>query len=476
MAPLSRPAGEDLRHGLAARVGADVRALAALRIGLGTVLLLDLALRARSLVAFYTDAGVLPRPLLAEQYPVVHRLSIHALSGQAWMQALLFVVAGLADLALVVGYRTRLATVVSLLLLVSLHARNPTVLNAGDVLLRRLLFWSIFLPLGARWSLDARVREFDRTRVATFATAGLLLQVVLVYVSNAVFKLRGDRWIRGEAVESVLALDGYSALLGPHLAEVPALLAALTWTWFALVTLSWLLVALTGWPRGLLALLFAAMHAGMALTIDLGVFPLVSIVALLPFLPATVWHSVETGRVPPARFGVARRFDFRPPEVTPRLSGWYRRFRSTLLGVLVVLVVLWNAVALGFVTAPEGTPSEVTERSWNMFGRPPVAETWTVAPGTLSSGRSVDALRGGPVSLDRPPDESRFPRARWRKHLSRYTDRPALTPALAEHLCERWNRTHEDSLVSVGVKRVRAPVDGSAVEPRRTVLLESTRC
>ena len=62
----------------------------------------------------------------------------------------------LLAVALLVGYRTRLATIGSWILLASIHVRLPVVINAGDTLLRVLLFWSIFLPLGAMWSVDAR--------------------------------------------------------------------------------------------------------------------------------------------------------------------------------------------------------------------------------------------------------------------------------------------------------------------------------
>jgi hypothetical protein len=33
--------------------------------------------------------------------------------------------------------------------------RNPYILSGGDVLLRVVVFWAMFLPLGDRYSLDA---------------------------------------------------------------------------------------------------------------------------------------------------------------------------------------------------------------------------------------------------------------------------------------------------------------------------------
>lgn len=198
-------ASERVRSALARRFGIDTRALAAYRIALGLLLILDLALRSRDLRAHYTDFGVLPRAALSEK---LQYLSIHTISGDAWVQALLFVIAGLVAAAFVVGYRTKLATLVSFVLLVSLHARNPLVLNGGDLLFRRLLFWSLFLPLGERWSVDAlRAEETPRTRVSNAASAVLLLQVLAVYATNAVVKLRGDLWVNGEAIQYVFSLS-----------------------------------------------------------------------------------------------------------------------------------------------------------------------------------------------------------------------------------------------------------------------------
>ena len=138
--------------------GIDLRSLAAFRIGIGALLLTDLGMRATDLTAHYTDDGIVPRSLLDDRLRDSWRWSWHMLNGSAAFQSALFLVAAFAAAALMVGFRTRFATVVSWLLLVSLHARNPFIVNAGDVLLRVVLFWSIFLPLGAVWSIDHRYR------------------------------------------------------------------------------------------------------------------------------------------------------------------------------------------------------------------------------------------------------------------------------------------------------------------------------
>ena len=82
------------------RFAIDARALAGFRIAVAALVGGDVAFRARSLRAFYTDAGVLPRSALAAEYPTLAALSLHALSGSVAVQAVLFAATALAALAL----------------------------------------------------------------------------------------------------------------------------------------------------------------------------------------------------------------------------------------------------------------------------------------------------------------------------------------------------------------------------------------
>ena len=125
--------------------GADLRSLAALRIGCALLILLDLLQRSTDLVAHYTDYGVAPRTLVMENLSSRWYSSLHLMSGVWQLQALLFLIAGGAAIALLVGYRTRLATIVSWALFVSLCARNFYLVQGGDLLLRVVLFWGMFL-------------------------------------------------------------------------------------------------------------------------------------------------------------------------------------------------------------------------------------------------------------------------------------------------------------------------------------------
>ncbi|ELZ55067.1 MULTISPECIES: HTTM domain-containing protein [Halorubrum] len=456
--------GSRFRGALRRRLGVDPRAFAAFRVALGVVLLVDLALRARNLTAFYTDAGVLPRATLAEVYPVAARLSLHAVTGEPRAVALLFLAAAVAAVALALGYRTRVATAVSLVLLASLQARNPFVLNAGDVLLVRLLGAGLLCPLGARWSLDAVRRGDGATpaagrvaaatdRVAGPAAALPLVLVVVVYVSNAVEKLRGTAWPAGEAVERVFRLTYLHGPLGGLVPEWSPLLTAATYGWLALLVASPLLIAAAGRLRATLAGTLLAAHLSMALALQIGVFSVISAAALLPFFPPFVWDRVERGVAPVAdriRSVAGRGFAAEPTTPDPTDSEPLRTVRDraaavvpVLAAVLLVALVAWNGMALGLVETPDPVASvaDPTESGWDMFApNPPTTDALVAASATTADGDRIDALYGDRVARDRPPADARaYPTARWRKLLALLADdpEPARVDAVLGHLCDR---------------------------------------
>ena len=514
-----------LSAAFAARVGIDLRALAAFRIGLGALLLADLARRSRSLTAFYTDDGVLPRRAFFSDYAASN--SLHALSGEPWAVALLFGVAGAFALALLVGYRTRLVTVVSWLLLLSLHARNPMVLNAGDSLLRMLLFWSVFLPLGARWSADAVRRAGARTgteagagsaapgpsgpAVATVATMALLLQMLLMYLTNAVHKRGGDLWMSGEAVVYVMQADQFTYLLGNPLADFHGLLRVLTVAWVGLLFASPLLLLSTGFPRAAVASLFIGMHLGMAVTMRIGLFPVIVVVGFIPFFQAPVWDTAErlverfdgrgalahwrsrlagrAERVASLDASVSRsiasdRIDGLRESGLPVSLGRGRVFVTTVLPyVFLVLMVLSSAQAVGYAETPDPAEDVLEavemDQHWRMFAPDPAYTTrWFAAPATLEDGSERDIFRDAPVTLDRPARaETTYPTSRWRKYLSNVysTDNENHRSYFANYLCDDWNRTHETAAENVTVYQMyeRAdPINGTVEAENEVKLIE----
>ncbi|WP_226007216.1 HTTM domain-containing protein [Natrinema salinisoli] len=472
------------------RFGIDPRALAAFRIGLGLVVLFDLLfLRAPGLVAFYTDEGVLPRSTLAETTPVLARWSLHALSGSVWIQALLLGATGVLAACVLVGYRHRLAALGTALLLASLHARNPYLVNGGDTILLSLLAFAALLPLEMRWSLRPRRSgtrgtsdsRRDDDRVVSVATAILLLHVVVIYAINAILKFQSEAWMAGVGAQRILQLEDFVYLLGPAMAEVPAVLVAINWLWTATLAASVLLVLATGWLRTATVAAFVAAHLGMAVTMRLGAFPFVMVAVLLVFLPPQFWDRVDrygstaglgqrlesfvTGaridrkRESASEENAAAGAASSGTVLSPGLRRSVRLAASVLLVCVFVAIVGWQVAAAGLVDTPvSGDDSTLGSASWAFFAPdPPDSYSWYVVEATDESGESTDLVTGGPVTFDRPPNAmDRYPSTLWKRYGTKAqgTGDPVLESAGA-YFCDRA----PGGIESVTIYRVEQPVD-----------------
>jgi hypothetical protein len=471
---------------LSEQFGIDTRGLAAFRIGAGAVILLDLALRAQHLVVFYTDNGVWPRSLNAALFPVLHSLSVHAWFGSASAQVVLFVLAGVAATALLVGYRTTVATTASAALLISLQFRNPLVLTAGDLVLSVLLLFGVALPLGGRYSIDAVHGGSRRDRVSNILTAAPLLFVVFhVYTANAITHLRSEQWTGGEAIKTVFAVDSMTVFLGEVVAGHSTLLATINWIWLVMLVAAPLLVLSSGRLRSSLILLYGGAHLGIFLTLYLVTFPLVNCVALLLFLPSDTWDWVTTGVpewVNESLTDNARQIErllYRQTE--PSLSDWSARV-GRLVGVLVVIVVLLTFTAWGTMTLhPEvdtsnTVPVEHKRYPFAVFSPEPLhTDGWYVAPVTLESGLVVDAYRLNTVSWDRPPDLDRaYPGPRWTTYMIAgpyrvHAAEDSVIEGFAVYLCDRAADHYTPPVENVTVYFIRESSNGTATTRVRII-------
>ncbi len=284
-------------EGLVARLFAvDLRSLALLRISLAILIGVDLIARARDLTAHYTDLGIMPCSVAIMDNPIASVWSAHLWGGSFAYQAVLFSIAGALAVCLLLGYRTRVVTIVSWYLLISLHTRNHAITFGVDQLLRMLLFWSMFLPLGARWSLDSRRAMTETpTRVLSAASAAILVQVFLVYFFAAQLK-SGPTWYDGTAVERTLNLYTTAEPFGRWLLQFPRVLEFLTYSSWTLEFFGAFLLFspfFTVACRLVLIMAFATLQIGFSQTLNLGLFPWVSIAAMLPFAPSCVWDRTS---------------------------------------------------------------------------------------------------------------------------------------------------------------------------------------
>lgn len=277
----------------------DLRSLALFRIGLAWVILTDLILRFGDISIFYSGEGVLPRQVLTEKLLNPWYWSVYLISDRPIVQTLVFAVAILLAFLLLIGYRTRLVIIAVWAMTISLHNRNPALLFAGDDALRAILFWAMFLPLGAAYSVDRALNSSQKPLPKSFcsvATAALMIQLCFIYIFSAFFKHQSPLWSsEGSAVYYALNFDQYATVFDPLLLNLGGLLTPLT---FFVLWLEWLAPLIIFIPfrnnffRCFTIVLFILLHLGFGLFFEIGIFPLLCIFTWLAFLPSSVWDGL----------------------------------------------------------------------------------------------------------------------------------------------------------------------------------------
>ncbi|RQG91048.1 HTTM domain-containing protein [Natrarchaeobius chitinivorans] len=456
----------------------DTRTLAVFRVFLAVLILADLALRSRNFTAFYTKDGLVPPDLARETAPIDVG-SVYFLSPDPAVTAGLFVVHGLVAVGLLVGYRTRIATALSFVFVVLLDLRNPLVLSYADVLFAWLLLWAIFLPLGARWSVDAvHADRPPRTAVATVASGLILLQMITMYVVNGVHKSGSELWQSGEAAVLVLGLDDMTFLLGDLVRSVPTALQFGGLAWYYMLLFSWLLVLARGRLRTALVGAFVTAHLSFALTVRIGAFAYVALAGVVLFLQASFWEDLSSlGRRLESRIarleGVRPRIDrvrsglescqSRLEEVAiavPRLevdAGLGERvpanpYRAVVPLVAVVFagIVLVSVLSAGGVVDTDASSVDAVDggvdafvdhqTEWRIFApEPRTTDRYYVFPATTADGDRIDAYNDRELRFERPSDQLQTQYGTYRERFYMNSvatpDHPDVPVRLAESIC-----------------------------------------
>ncbi len=436
----------------------DTRSLAVFRISLGVVLLIDLAMRWGTLEAMQADSGILSLQTWSETVAAASNTpdplgwSLHAVNGSLTWQIVLFVVALVSAALLTLGWFTRIATIVSWILLVSLHTRNPLILHSGDTFLRLLLFWGMFLPLGSMWSLD-RKRKRDNEiasplRICSGATVGLLLSIFSLYFFAGIAKLN-DVWFSGQAIAYVLQLDIYTTDIGRSMRGSTSLLKLFTWATLIgeILVPFFLFIA---WRNDLFRwfcfVFFVGLHIGIALCMDIGLFSYISIAAWLVVIPTSFWNRWSKQSATDSK--TTNRQDV----VQPQPVNWLSLTNLVLL-FFAGYFLLWNAANIEHPFFKKLMPQSARvigrwtnlRQAFTMFDVPPEHSPWFVYDARLASGLHVDIFRGKPVDHERPDSvHATIPSHHWRRlhrNLVRSNFAKYRVP-IVEYMVRRWNANH----------------------------------
>ncbi len=437
----------------------DLRSLALFRISIALVMLTDLVRRTYDFSSMYVVGGALPLQAVHDYYANTWKWSFHLASASWNYQACLFVLAGVSGLALLAGYRTRIATCTSWILTVSLNARTPMLVNGGDVLLCMGLFWAMFLPLDKRFSVDSRRRlpPNNDQDFLSIACLGILLQIGMMYLFTGLWKFNST-WLNGEALEIVLGDTAITRPLGSWLTQYPQLLKMMTRVTLALELLGPVLLFSPGsrrYLRPIALVLFAGLHVGIELTLNVLMFSYTSLAMLTLFVPACWWNCLpglqSQQPVPRSKDGE------RPRETGFPWPPWCKRL-GWILGCCVIgYATLYNILTLKYRQSwpPQLAPfTQVATifhfgQRWSMFDQPDKYLFRFAFYGRLKNGKTVELLRNQ-VTGPNPscPDSSTVSSTQRWMLLFRELTGDANFPfqhAVAHYLASQWNRQHPES-------------------------------
>jgi len=361
----------------------------------------------------------------------------------------------------------------------AVQAANPAILDGGDRFLHLLLFWSIFLPLGAAWSVEASVGpgraplpETDR-----WASWAITLQIGCVYWFAALSK-SDPVWTQNHnALFYALNIEYLTSPWGRYLRHFPELLRGLTVATLGVEFLGPLLLFIPfrrDHFRMAAVVLFLFFHLiGMQTLLRIGAFPWVCATAWLIFIPGFFW-DVLTG---PARD--------RAPSAQP--AGWVRLVDRSLACLVLFSIadaLAWNIVALRGTGAEDWLKKRDPTRSvlhldqhWRMYAPIPLPDHgWLVIPADLADGTQVDLFTGRPLSWATPADIGAYlGKDRWRNYLADLfiNQDPERLRGYADYQANEWNAVHPGNKVktiSIIFMKMTTHPDLTVTGPERVTL------
>lgn len=231
---------------------------------------------------YYGDAGLVPWAVVQDN--PYQRFSLFALAPHEpllpWLLGVGFLV---ASVGLLLGVAARPCALAIFAVGLSLQHRNPFIHNAGDRVFLILALLAVFVPLGARWSVEAWLRA-RRGRTAPPAPIWFQrligLQIAYVYLNAYGGKIGQASWRSGNAVAEILSSRALSTVATELFLPLSAFL---TWSTLLFEVSFPVLV----WSRGFRPYVLAAgvlFHLGIQLTMAIPSFGAVMVASYACFL------------------------------------------------------------------------------------------------------------------------------------------------------------------------------------------------
>lgn len=450
----------------------DLRSLALLRIGIALVLLLDLCIRFGDLEAHYTNLGVLPLSALFDYAWNPYYFSLYTAVSSPPMLVFLFGVNIVCVFCLLLGYRTKLFTFICWVLLISLHNRNPLIQQAGDDFLRLILFWSLFLPWGYYYSIDAKkngIKPKNKlVQYRSFACFGYVFQIFYVYFFSALHKTSPEWTTDFTALYYALSLDQILMPFGKLIYPFEGLLRMLTaGTYYTELLLPFVLFIpfFAGWWRLLFFVIIGMLHIGISLSLNVGLFPLISTTAMLGLLPVFLMNKFDLRlQKYSAKFLTSAKNA--PIKKGGRLWPKEKPAMALLAVFFILYTFSWNLRTIKVPLSEFGLQwvghSLRVDQFWSMFA-PAVFKDdgWFIVEATTEDGEKIDLFRKGqPINFNKPAYVAgTYKNDRWRKYSENilFVFNSHYRPFYCNYLLRKWNKEHDEKVRHLEIIYMKTP-------------------
>jgi hypothetical protein len=421
-----------------------------MRIGIALVVLADLFIRVSDFKAFYSNEGIWPVKVMYNLGWQDGFWSLHALFPNQFGSICLFCIHILFALFLLLGYKSTLSTTIVWLLYISLHNRNLFILQSGDDLLRLTLFWGIFLNWGSQFSLDS-IKSKQPSSSLSLAQPAYLMLIATVYLFTVLLKEDKEWRSEGTAIYYALSLEQMRlAGLGDFLYQHSVLMKGLT---FFVYYLELSLPLLLLWPsksgrtRGLAFLLILLLHAGIGLSLFVGLFFWISICSALALIPGSFFDRLSHRF---NRFAV-------PPDLAAESSG-IPILGSAITGMVLLFCFFINLSSLYWFPLQLNKELRFVNnvlrfnQYWGMFS-PGILKNdgWMVYHGIDSLGRQWDLQRNTDYVDYSKPERiaSLYKNDRWRKLSENMQNERFLflRHLYANYYLKNWNLRHPEKRI-----------------------------
>ncbi len=410
-------------------------------------------------------------------------------------------------LSFLVGYKTKLTTLLLWIMTVSLHNRNWFILNGGDDLVRCGLLFSIFIPFGKHFSIDnllSKVQVPKRTKTFlhfSWINFCYIYLLCSIYIISALFKNHPIWRTDFTALDYALHLDMFVRPFGVWIRDQFSVLKLLTAAAIFIevygpyLLLFALIPKLFTISRYLITALFISFHLGIDLLINVGPFPYYAISFWLAFLPGDFWR--QNIRMLVRIKLVVQKIS----SITKSIFKYFEKYfdlisKAALIPMLIILPLLaywplnelkreqtinyaWIQYNETMLTASRWLH---TYQNWKLFAPyPKVNNVWFQVIGELESGEQVNLHLNNKLTDDTYPDPTeinkQFYSENVRKMFLTLEENEHNRLLMAKFYCRWWNQLEKGftpgklKFVEIKFHGQRNLASGKTMEPERKVLL-----